>query len=351
LGFSTSSSTTTSSVRYTVRSGIRATWYFEEAPMLHTPFCERFGIDVPVVQAAIAPYTSAELVAAVSNAGGLGTLGSAMRPVNWLREEIARTRALTARPFSVNFTLASFDPEALEVALRSRPAVISTALGDPGDLVARAHDAGALVIHQVHTVSQALRAAELGIDAIVAQGSEAGGFTGAVATLPLVPQVVDAVRPLPVLAAGGIADGRGLAAALVLGAQGVNIGTRFLTARESLMAEAGKQQLLGVRSEETLKLEFVNDIFPKPPGSYDTSPRSYPTPFIADWLDRRDDARREAPQLEAQIRTAIREDCLHELVHFAGQSAGLLRDVLPAAEIVRRLVAEAREALRTSERV
>src|SRR5262249_48174525 len=134
--------------------------------------------------------------------------------------------------------------EAFALTVEARPAVISLALGDPGALVKRAQGAGIKVVHQVHTVRQAREAAERGVDAIIAQGSEAGGFGGTVAALALVPQVVDAVSPIPVVAAGGIADGRGLAAALLLGAQGVNIGTRFLASAEAPIGEAWKQALL-----------------------------------------------------------------------------------------------------------
>ena len=176
---------------------------------MRTPVCDLLGIEVPIIQAATAPFTSAELVGAVSNAGGLGSLGTALRSVEWIRQELAGTRERTSRPFVVNFTRTTLDPQAFAVVLEARPPLISLALGDPGELVERAHDAGIRVIHQVHTVQQAREAAERGVDAIIAQGSEAGGFVGSVGALALIPQVVDAVRPMPVIAAGGSPTGAG----------------------------------------------------------------------------------------------------------------------------------------------
>ncbi len=144
--------------------------------MLRTPLCDLFGIEHPIIQAAIAPFTAPELVAAVSNAGGLGSYATAVRPADDVRRELARVRELTDRPFAVNFTLATFDQEAWAHALAARPAVISFALGDPGDLVAQAHAVGSLVVQQVHTVAQAENALTRGVDAIIAQGTEAGGI-------------------------------------------------------------------------------------------------------------------------------------------------------------------------------
>jgi enoyl-[acyl-carrier protein] reductase II len=202
--------------------------------MLHTYLCDLLDIKYPIIQAGMgAGATSSELVAAASNAGALGSLGTASRTTEGVREQIAMIKELTDRPFAVNHLVPMLNPEAFAITLEASPRVISFALGDPGDLVKKAHDAGSLVMHQVTTVKQAYQAAERGVDIIVAQGGEAGGFGGVVAAMALVPQVVDAVSPVPVVAAGGIYDGRGLAAALVLGAQGINIGTRFLASRES----------------------------------------------------------------------------------------------------------------------
>lgn len=315
--------------------------------MLRTPLCDLLGIEFPVIQAGMGPFTAAELVAAVCNAGGLGSLGASQRPVDDLRRQLALTRTLTDRPFAVNHLVPTLNEEAFALTLEAQPPIISLALGDPGDLVKRAHDVGILVIQQVHTVKHARQAAEREVDVIIAQGGEAGGFGGMVAALALLPQVIDAVRPIPVVAAGGIADGRGLAAALVLGAQGVNIGTRFLASVEAPISAGWKQAILAAESEDVVKVEVWNDIIPLPGGGgYGTVPRALRTPFIEEWQQRRNDAKREAERLQSEVITALQQGRFHEIVPFAGQTAGLIREILPAGEIVRRIVTEAEEALK-----
>lgn len=315
--------------------------------MLRTPLCDVLGIEFPVIQAGMGPFTAAELVAAVCNAGGLGSLGASQRPVDDLRRQLALTRTLTDRPFAVNHLVPTLNEEAFALTLEAQPPIISLALGDPGDLVKRAHDVGILVIQQVHTVKHARQAAEREVDVIIAQGGEAGGFGGMVAALALLPQVVDAVRPIPVVAAGGIADGRGLAAALVLGAQGVNIGTRFLASVEAPISAGWKQAILAAESEDVVKVEVWNDIIPLPGGGgYGTVPRALRTPFIEEWQQRRNDAKREAERLQSEVITVLQQGRFHEIVPFAGQTAGLIREILPAGEIVRRIVTEAEEALK-----
>ncbi len=314
--------------------------------MLRTRFCELVGIEHPIVQASLGPMTSVELAAAVSNAGGLGSLGTALMSVEEIRRMVGRMRDLTSRPFVVNHTMRPLNEEAFRLTLDLAPPVISLALGDPGDLVKQAHDAGILFVQQVHTVEQARQAAERGVDVIIAQGSEAGGFSGEVSALALAPQVVDAVRPIPVLAAGGIGDGRGLAAALVLGAQGVNLGTRFLASREATISEDWKAALVAARSEETVKMGFAGALFPKPPGGYEASPRTLPRPFIVEWNGRLDEAQQEAERLRGEMVAALKQGRAYDVAPFTGQSAGLIQEVLPAGEIVRGLVAEAEAALR-----
>ena len=326
--------------------------------MLRTRLCELFGIEFPIIQAGMGVFTSAELVAAVSNAGGLGSLGTGLRPVESLKselllrpvkslkEELPRIRQLTNRPFAVNYTLAQPNEEIFNLILEIKPPIISFALGDPGDLVKQAHAIGSLVMHQVGTVQQAKQAAERGVDVIIAQGSESGGFSGHVAALALVPQVVDAVRPIPVVAAGGIADGRGLAAALILGAQGVNIGTRFLASVEAPISEMWKKAIISANSEDAVKVEVWNDIFQRRAAAYDTVPRAIRTPFIEKWQKSREAAQRDAERLRAEVISAIQQGKMEEFIPWAGQTAGLVHEVLPAAEIVKRIMANAEEALR-----
>ena len=317
--------------------------------MLRTPVCDLLGVKVPVIQAAIWPATAPELVAAVSEAGGLGSIGSVFESAESVKRQIARVREITARPFAVNHVVPLLDEAAFQATLEAAPEVVSFALGDPAELVERAHGAGAKVVHQVHTVGQARRAAELEVDAIIAQGSEAGGQGMAlgVGAMTLIPQVAEAVDPIPVLAAGGVADGRGLAAALVLGAQGANVGTRFLASEEASADEGWKRTILGAESEDVVRFEAWEAIFPPAGGgAYATVPRVLRTPFVEEWLGRTQEARREAERLRDEVLSAIRGRTTHELLPFTGQTAGMVHDILPAKEIVERMVAEAELALK-----
>ena len=312
--------------------------------MLRTPFCDLLDIEVPILQAAIWPGTSPELVAAVSEAGAAGTIAAIFATADRLVEQIERVRALTDRPFVVNHVVPNLDDDAFQATLDARPAAVSFALGDPGELVERAQAAGSKVIHQVHTIAQARAAAALGVDVVIAQGGEAGGqgMVAGVGTMALVPQAVDAVAPIPVLAAGGIADGRGLAAALALGAAGANIGTRFLASEEASVDNVWKQRIIESDSEQVVRFETWNAIMaPRPPGAYDVVPRVIRTGFVDEWEARPGDAAAEADRLRAEIMGAVREGRTHEVVPFTGQTAGMITDVQPAAKIVNDMVAEA----------
>jgi len=315
--------------------------------MLRTPICDLLGIEYPIIQAGMGPFTSAELVAAVSNSGALGSLGAGARTGKNFREQLSRTRELTARSFAINHTLSPVlpDDDVFNLTLKTMPRLISFALGNPNEYVKRVHDEGILVMHQVTTVQQAYQAAECGVDIVVAQGSEAGGFGGIVAGFVLIPQVVDAVSPIPVVAAGGIADGRGLAAALVLGAQGVNIGTRFLASVEAPISDSWKQAILAAESQDTIKVEFWSDIFPVSGQAYQAIPRTLSSPFIQEWQKRRNITHQEAKQLQSDVVSAIQHGRFGELFPFTGQTTGQIKDILPAAEIVHRLVNEAETAL------
>jgi enoyl-[acyl-carrier protein] reductase II len=316
--------------------------------MIRTRFCELFGIDAPILQAAIWPATAPALVAAVSEVGGLGSIGAIFSSADDMREQIERVRERTERPFAVNHVVPVLDEGAFEATLEARPAAVSFALGDPGGLVERAHDAGAKVIHQVHTVRQAREAAERGVDVVIAQGSEAGGqgMAAGVGAMALVPQVVDAIDPVPVLVAGGVADGRGLAAGLVLGAAGANVGTRFLASEEAGADGAWKRLILDAESEDAVRFEAWGAIMPSGGSGYDVVPRVIRTDFVAEWERRPDEAGRQADRLRGEIMASVEARRPHELTPFSGQTAGLIRDVMPAAEIVRGMVAEAEDALR-----
>jgi len=314
--------------------------------MFTTTLCEILRIEYPIILAPMGSATSAEFAAAASNAGGLGSIGTLNRPTADILRDIKKVTELTKRPYAVNHIPPTLDETAFRATLEARPAAISFALGDPGDLVRRAHDAGTLVIIQVTTVAQAVEAVERGADLIIAQGGEAGGYGGIVSTLALVPQVVDAVAPVPVVAAGGIFDGRGLAAALVLGAVGVNLGTRFLASPEAPIADEWRRAILAAASEDTMKVDALNDIRPLPgTAGYGTVLRSIRTPFMEEWQEKREEARANRERLDQEMLAATRAGRRHEMLLTAGQTAGGIKDVLPVAQIMRRMMAEAEVAL------
>ncbi|MBM3944728.1 MAG: nitronate monooxygenase [SAR202 cluster bacterium] len=313
---------------------------------MRTRLCDLLGIKFPIIQAGMGPFTSADLAAAVSNAGGLGSIGAGGRTTDDLKRELARIRELTDRPFAINHTVRFLDKDSFAATLEAKPALVSFAIDNPGGLVRQAHDAGSLVMLQVPTARHAREAVDLGVDIIIAQGSESGGFGGYVSTLSLLPQVIDIAGRIPVVAAGGIADGRGLAAALVLGAQGVNIGTRFLASDESPISPKWKQDILNAHSEDTLKFEAWNDIFPSGEDGYPVAPRMLASPFTREWADRREEARRRAEHLQEEIGAASQKGTWGDMMPFTGQTAGLIHDVLPAADIIRRIMAEAKRTLK-----
>ena len=306
---------------------------------LQTPVCDLLGIQLPIFQAGMSSYTTPELVAAVSNAGGLGIIGGLSRKPDDLREEIRKVRELTSRPFGVNHVISQVDEDAMDVTIELRVPVLSLAWGRAGDIVRRAHDAGMKVIHQINTPEEAGRAASDGADVIVAQGYEGGGHVGAMSTLPLVPQVVDVVNGVPVLAAGGIADGRGLAAVLMLGAQGALIGTRFLATPEAGGRGHSKDVILNALGSQTVASKFFDDVLGlRWPGALLRSVRN---PLLDRWGQRQQDwalaAQRIRPSLEAALAAG-------DFV-IAGEAAGLIHDIVPAGELVARIAREAEAVL------
>jgi enoyl-[acyl-carrier protein] reductase II len=311
--------------------------------MLRTRLCDVLGIDVPIILAAMGgTASSAEFAAAASNQGALGSIGSLFRTSAAVKRDIDVVQQLTNRNYAVNHIPPTLDADAFRHTLAARPAVISFALGDPGDLARQARDAGAKVMIQVTTVAQAIEAAERGADVIIAQGGEAGGYGGSVSTMALVPQVVDAVSPIPVVAAGGIFDGRGIAAAFMLGAVGVNIGTRFLASREAPIDDAWKAAIAAAESEDAVKVDVLNDIQPLPgTGGYGTVLRSLHTPFMDEWSSKRDEASRQREQLWAEIQARGRAGRRHEVLLTAGQTSGGIKTIQPLAEILRQLTEDA----------
>lgn len=314
--------------------------------MLRTRICDLFGISVPIVLAPFGPWDQVDLAAAVCEAGALGSLGTAIRSPGELREQWARLRSLTDRSFAVNHTGRPFNEEAFDATLNAQPAAISFHMGVPADLIARAHDRGILWIQTVGDARAAELAVEAGADVLVAQGSEAGGNSGWVSTMVLVPAVVDAAGQVPVVAAGGIADGRGIAAALVLGAQGASLGTRFLATPEMRIREAWKRRIVEADAIDAVKVPHSDRVMPPftiPQVGPPFAPRALRTPLI-EQLESEPEAVDPAVAGPAAV-AAIRAGGGEDLLPFAGQSVGLIHEVMPARELVRRLVAEAEAAL------
>ena len=228
---------------------------------MQSAFCERVDIEVPVVLAPMGGAVGPRLAAAVSNAGGLGILPLWSLDVDTLRTRVRLTQTLTTKPFAVNLNMEFPQEERLEACLEEDVPIISFFWRDPSPLVAKAKDAGAIVLHTVGNAADARRAIDCGVDVVVAQGWESGGHVrGSVATLPLVPAVVDAVGDVPVVAAGGIADGRGLAAVLALGASAAWVGTRFLASEEAEIHPDYQQRLLEASEDDTVHLENLFDV-------------------------------------------------------------------------------------------
>lgn len=370
-------------------------------PVLRTPLCDLLGIEFPVISAGMgpvgggaAPAATADLAAAVSNAGGLGVIGGAGFSAGKLREEINRVRSMTDRPFGVDLLLPSnymggaamgempadprdlipretidglkkimgdlgiemqeaprlpqamparrpgqgFSDEQMEVVIEEKIPVFAAGLGNPGPFVERLKANGTKILSLVGNVKNARRVAAAGVDVVVAQGTEAGGHTGRIATMALVPQVIDAVTPTPVVAAGGIADGRGLAASLAMGAIGVWCGTAFLVSNEANQPEIQKQRILAATDEDTKITRLYSG----------KTMRNITNPLIEAYEASGIKALPMGIQgiLTADIiysaRKAGREDLL---MNAAGQASGMLDRTRPAAEILHDMVQGAADIL------
>jgi NAD(P)H-dependent flavin oxidoreductase YrpB (nitropropane dioxygenase family) len=314
---------------------------------IRTAFTELVGIEHPVVSAGMGGGAAGgELAGAVSEAGGLGIVGASWLSAEEVGAEVERARELTSKPIGVNLLL--FGNEALiEPVLGLEPAVFSTAWPrDDQDLAAifaLAHERGAKVMHMVATVPDAVAAVEAGADVIVAQGGEGGGHVGEIGTTVLVRQAVRAVAPVPVLAAGGLADGAGLAASLALGADGILMGTRFIATDECALTPFDKEGVVASDGHDTI-VTSVHDSFSGRdwPGAWSRGPRNR---FVEEWLGREPELRRRRKQVREQLVAAEeRGDHDYWLMWF-GQSAGLIDAVQPAGEVVREIVADAEQIL------
>lgn len=319
--------------------------------MIRTRICSLLGIEHPIALGGLGGgHTRPEMVAAVSEAGGFGAQGCHMLSPGQIREATAAIRERTDKPFALNFLMFLAEEDCFAAALAETPAAIALAWPrpdqDPKPYIDRAHDAGCKVTLMAGGVPEATRGAEAGADVIVAQGTEGGGHVGWMATMALTPMVVSAVAPVPVLAAGGIADGRGLAAALALGADGVLLGTRFLASDEAPLHEKFKEAIVESDGHDTILTE-IPDIAAGVvwPGAMSRAKRNR---FVERWAGREWALRQHRADAFDRIQAARKDGDTDEAPLSYGQDAGLIDSVLPAGEIVRRIAKDAEEILSVS---
>ena len=307
--------------------------------MIHTDVCDRIGIEYPIFQGGMAWVSEHILAAAVSNAGGLGIISAMNAPGEYLRKEIRACREMTDRPFGVNVMLMSpHAPEVAKVILEEKVPVVTTGAGLPGVYMKEWVPAGIKVVPVVPSVAIAKRVAREGATAVIAEGCESGGHVGELTTMALVPQVVDAVD-VPVLAAGGIADGRGIAASFMLGARGVQVGTRFLCATECQVHPNYKKKILAARDIDTVVT-----------GKRLGHPvRCLKNPFARSFGQMEYDSTITNEEIEAfgagSLRKAAVEGDMENGSIMAGQIAALVKEEQPAARIIREMFAQAETLL------
>ncbi len=291
------------------------------------------GIEHPILQGGMAWTATAELAAAVSNAGGLGIIGAGHMPTDILRTEVRNARAATDRPFGVNLMLLTpHIDELVDMVLEERVPVVTTGAGNPGKYMTAFKERGIKVVPIAPSVALARRLESIGADAIIGEGSEAGGHIGELSTMVLVPQLVDAVD-VPVIAAGGIADGRGIAAAFALGAEAVQLGTRFMCATECTIHPSVKERIVKSRDRDTIVTGHST---------------GHPVRVMKNRLSRmleeldRDNRPQDLETLGAgKLALAMREGDLDMGSIMAGQCAAMIDSVKPAADIIAELVTEA----------
>lgn len=310
--------------------------------MIKSKICDLLGIRYPVFQGGMAWVADAALAAAVSNAGGLGIISGMNLQGEQLREEIKKCRELTDKPFGVNVMLMSpYTPEVAEVVVEEKVPVVTTGAGNPLPYIKKWLDAGVKVIPVVASVSLAQMLAKRGVTAIIAEGGESGGHIGEANTMPLVPQVADAVN-IPVIAAGGIADGRGMAAAFMLGAEGVQIGTRFLVATECNVHRVYKEKVLKANDTATV----VNGRRIGHPA------RALKNPFTRLFTEREKDPSVTDEELTSfgtgAFRKAVKEGDWEHGSFLCGQAAGLVRKEQSCREIIEEIVAETESILKNA---
>lgn len=311
---------------------------------LRTPLCDLLNIEHPILLAGMGGVSYAELAAAVSNAGGYGVLGMAGTQPEFIRTQMRRVKELTKKPFGVDLLAAS--PESLtasvDIIIEEGASSFVAGLGVPMPIMEKLKKAGLKVMVVCGAVKHAVKAEQAGCDAVICQGGEGGGHTGLVGTMPLIAQAVEAVK-IPIVGAGGIYDGRGLAAALALGAQGVWMGTRFIASDEAHSAQMYRDTIVEATDESTIRTRCYSG---KPM-------RVQKNPYVDDWEKRPQDIQPFPQQAMLSSRAGVMggiggqmEGLDADKSCFAmGQSAGGVRDVLPAGEIVKRILKEAEDSI------
>ncbi len=318
--------------------------------MILTRFTEMFSLRHPIALAPMGRVAGGRLAAAVSEAGGLGLVGGGYGEQAWLGAELSRVRKETRRPWGVGLITWSVDRSVVERVLEFRPDAVMLSFGDPRPYAGLVKSAGCKLICQVQDLEGARLAKEALADVIVAQGTEAGGHGGARATLPLVPAVVDAVAPTPVLAAGGIADGRGLAAALMLGACGALVGTRFYASEESLAHERAKQRIAQARDQATARTRVFDIVRGLGwPEAY--TGRALRNRFMDRWHGREAELARGPEAKAGEYRDAVTNGDFDTAAVWAGENVDLIQGVERAPALVEQIAAEAEVLLRRASRL
>lgn len=306
---------------------------------MKTQITQLLGIQYPIFQGGMAWIAESTLAAAVSNAGGLGIIAGGSAPIDYLREQIRRCKELTDKPLGVNIMLMSPNAEELaKLVIEEKVPVVTTGAGNPGKYMAAWKEAGVKVIPVVPSVALAVRMERAGADAVIAEGTESGGHIGENTTMCLVPQVVDAVK-IPVIAAGGIADGRGVAASFMLGAQGVQVGTRFLAAQECQIHPTYKELVVKAKDTDSIVT-----------GRYTGHPcRNVRTKFTKKLASGEKDGSLTPDEFEqltlGSLRKAVQEGNLEEGSFLCGAIAGMIKEVKPAKEIIEEMFAQAEKLL------
>lgn len=297
---------------------------------MKTQLCELLGIEYPIFQGGMAWVSTAELAAAVSNGGGLGIIAAGNAPADWVKSQIRKVRELTDKPFGVNVMLLSpFVDDVMDVIYEEKVSVITTGAGNPGKYIEKLKSIGTKIIPVVPSVALAKKMEKAGADAIIAEGTESGGHIGELTTIVLVPQVVDAVN-IPVVAAGGIADSRGVIAAIALGAQGVQIGTRFLCSTECTVHENYKKAVVGAKDRDAVVT-----------GRSTGHPVRTLKNKLTKEFDKLEENKASSEEMEnlgkGRLQAAVCDgDTVFGSV-MAGQIAGLINDIKPCSEIIKDL--------------